>query len=114
MQFSHPDKVKLTANLTIEAVEARFVEITKAYKAYVSHNNSPEGTLNKLPTGLLMKLFVQTGNVMAILTAVKKFQWVSHYQVGSSRARIIFGSLVYMRSSLVAHFPVWWYVIFPI
>lgn len=29
----HPDKVKLGINDTIEAVEARFVEITKAYKA---------------------------------------------------------------------------------
>lgn len=33
--YSHPDKVKLNVNLTIEAVEARFVEITKAYKSYV-------------------------------------------------------------------------------
>ncbi|KAH8106334.1 DnaJ-domain-containing protein [Cristinia sonorae] len=29
----HPDKVKLAVNETIEAVEARFVEVTKAYKA---------------------------------------------------------------------------------
>jgi len=29
----HPDKVKLAVNQTMEAVEARFVEITKAYKA---------------------------------------------------------------------------------
>jgi len=29
----HPDKVKLAVNETIEAVEARFVEITKAYKS---------------------------------------------------------------------------------
>ncbi|KAI0337570.1 DnaJ-domain-containing protein [Trametopsis cervina] len=29
----HPDKVKLTVNQTLEAVEAKFVEITKAYKA---------------------------------------------------------------------------------
>lgn len=39
--YSHPDKVKLTANLTMDAVEARFVEITKAYKAYVSFPRSP-------------------------------------------------------------------------
>lgn len=32
---SHPDKVKLGVNDTMEAVEAHFVEITKAYKAYV-------------------------------------------------------------------------------
>lgn len=31
---SHPDKVKLTGNDTSESVAARFVEITKAYKAY--------------------------------------------------------------------------------
>jgi hypothetical protein len=30
---SHPDKVKLTGNDTAESVAARFVEITKAYKA---------------------------------------------------------------------------------
>ncbi|KAG6861500.1 hypothetical protein C0995_015927 [Termitomyces sp. Mi166 len=29
----HPDKVKATANMTIEAIQNRFVEITKAYKA---------------------------------------------------------------------------------
>ncbi|KAJ3482277.1 hypothetical protein NLI96_g7099 [Meripilus lineatus] len=29
----HPDKVKLTANQTMDMVEAKFVEITKAYKA---------------------------------------------------------------------------------
>lgn len=32
---SHPDKVKLGLNDTVEAVQARFVEITKAYKACV-------------------------------------------------------------------------------
>ena len=31
---SHPDKVKLTGNETAESVAARFVDITKAYKAY--------------------------------------------------------------------------------
>jgi preprotein translocase subunit Sec63 len=30
----HPDKVKLVGNLTKEVVERRFVDITKAYKAY--------------------------------------------------------------------------------
>lgn len=34
----HPDKVKLGVNDTIEAVEARFVEITKAYKALTDEN----------------------------------------------------------------------------
>ncbi|KAF5388148.1 hypothetical protein D9615_000013 [Tricholomella constricta] len=29
----HPDKVKATANMTIEAIQNRFVEITKAYKS---------------------------------------------------------------------------------
>jgi translocation protein SEC63 len=30
----HPDKVKLVGNMTKEFVESRFVEVTKAYKAY--------------------------------------------------------------------------------
>lgn len=30
---SHPDKVKATANMTIEAIQERFVELTKAYKS---------------------------------------------------------------------------------
>ena len=30
---SHPDKVRATANLTIEAIQDRFVELTRAYKA---------------------------------------------------------------------------------
>lgn len=30
----HPDKIKVTANLTKEAIEAKFVDATKAYKAY--------------------------------------------------------------------------------
>ena len=30
---SHPDKVKATANLTMEAIQDRFVELTRAYKA---------------------------------------------------------------------------------
>jgi translocation protein SEC63 len=30
----HPDKIKLVGNLTKEMVETKFVEITKAYKAY--------------------------------------------------------------------------------
>ena len=32
---SQPDKVKVTVNLTIEAIQERFVELTKAYKSYV-------------------------------------------------------------------------------
>ncbi|KAG5645765.1 hypothetical protein DXG03_005302 [Asterophora parasitica] len=31
--FSHPDKVKASANMTIEAIQNRFVELTKAYKS---------------------------------------------------------------------------------
>jgi translocation protein SEC63 len=31
----HPDKIKLVGNLTKEMVESRFVEVTKAYKAYI-------------------------------------------------------------------------------
>jgi len=32
---SHPDKVKATVDNTIEEIQNRFVELTKAYKAYV-------------------------------------------------------------------------------
>jgi translocation protein SEC63 len=32
----HPDKVKLVGNLTKEMVEQKFVDLTKAYKAYVA------------------------------------------------------------------------------
>lgn len=35
----HPDKVKLIGNMTKEEVEAKFVDITKAYKAYASWRN---------------------------------------------------------------------------
>ena len=38
IECRHPDKVKLAVNETIEAVEARFVEITKAYKSCVCFN----------------------------------------------------------------------------
>jgi len=30
----HPDKIKLVGNITKEMVEGRFVDLTKAYKAY--------------------------------------------------------------------------------
>jgi translocation protein SEC63 len=33
----HPDKIKLVGNITKEEVEARFVDVTKAYKAYDPH-----------------------------------------------------------------------------
>jgi translocation protein SEC63 len=33
----HPDKIKLVGNMTKEDVEARFVNVTKAYKAYTLH-----------------------------------------------------------------------------
>lgn len=32
---SHPDKVKLTANETMESIQEHFVNITKAYKSSV-------------------------------------------------------------------------------
>ena len=35
-KIMHPDKIKLVGNMTKEMVEKRFVDITKAYKAYVS------------------------------------------------------------------------------
>ena len=34
----HPDKIKLVGNMTKEDVEARFVNVTKAYKAYTLHD----------------------------------------------------------------------------
>lgn len=33
---SHPDKVKLAANQTMEEVSSYFVELTKAYKSFVT------------------------------------------------------------------------------
>lgn len=35
----HPDKIKLVGNMTKEMVEKRFVDVTKAYKAYLSSNH---------------------------------------------------------------------------
>lgn len=34
-EYSHPDKVKLAVNQTLEEVSAYFVDLTKAYKSYV-------------------------------------------------------------------------------
>jgi translocation protein SEC63 len=31
----HPDKIRLIGNITKEEIERKFVDITKAYKAYV-------------------------------------------------------------------------------
>jgi preprotein translocase subunit Sec63 len=50
---SHPDKVKLTGNDTAESVATRFVEITKAYKAYAVATR-PELTQSDLVPALLM------------------------------------------------------------
>jgi translocation protein SEC63 len=33
-RLMHPDKVKLVGNMTKQEIEARFIDITKAYKAY--------------------------------------------------------------------------------
>lgn len=33
--ISHPDKVKLSGNDTVDTIANKFVEITKAYKSYV-------------------------------------------------------------------------------
>jgi preprotein translocase subunit Sec63 len=41
IRHSHPDKVKATANLTIETIQDRFVEITKAYKSYATFARLP-------------------------------------------------------------------------
>jgi translocation protein SEC63 len=34
----HPDKIKLIGNVTKEEVEKKFVDITKAYKAYITYS----------------------------------------------------------------------------
>ena len=39
LYHSHPDKVKLAVNQTIEEVSSHFVDLTKAYKSYVSDMN---------------------------------------------------------------------------
>jgi len=36
----HPDKIKLVGNITKEMVEKKFVDVTKAYKAYLPLDNS--------------------------------------------------------------------------
>ncbi|KAI0329907.1 translocation protein sec63 [Cubamyces sp. BRFM 1775] len=47
----HPDKVKLAVNETMEAVEAKFVELTKAYKALTDENIRKNWELYGHPDG---------------------------------------------------------------
>jgi translocation protein SEC63 len=35
----HPDKIRLIGNITKEEIERKFVDVTKAYKAYISLSN---------------------------------------------------------------------------
>ncbi|KAI0352788.1 DnaJ-domain-containing protein [Trametes cingulata] len=73
----HPDKVKLSVNETMEAVEAKFVEITKAYKALTDEtirNNwlnygHPDGRQEVSMGIALPKWIVESGNNIWVLGA---------------------------------------------
>ena len=63
--ISHPDKVKLTVNKTIEDVSAHFVNITKAYKALTNKAvwenlqlfSNPDGKQD-LKVGIVLPLWI--------------------------------------------------------
>ncbi|KZT13196.1 uncharacterized protein LAESUDRAFT_669586 [Laetiporus sulphureus 93-53] len=73
----HPDKVKLGINDTIEAVEAKFVEITKAYKSLTDETIRKNWELYGHPDGrqeismgiALPKWIVESGNNIWVLGA---------------------------------------------
>ncbi|KAI0687349.1 translocation protein sec63 [Earliella scabrosa] len=73
----HPDKVKLAVNDTMEAVEAKFVEITKAYKALTDENIRKNWELYGHPDGrqevsmgiALPKWIVESSNNIWVLGA---------------------------------------------
>ncbi|GJE83968.1 DnaJ-domain-containing protein [Phanerochaete sordida] len=73
----HPDKVKLGINDTIEAVEARFVEITKAYKALTDQTirenwekyGHPDGRQEVSMGIALPKTIIEGRNRMLVLAA---------------------------------------------
>ncbi|KAI0637606.1 DnaJ-domain-containing protein [Trametes polyzona] len=73
----HPDKVKLGINETMEAVEAKFVEITKAYKSLTDENIRKNWELYGHPDGrqevsmgiALPKWIVESGNNIWVLGA---------------------------------------------
>ncbi|KAF8189741.1 Sec63 Brl domain-containing protein [Pholiota molesta] len=71
----HPDKVKVTANLTIEAIQERFVEITKAYKSLTDEKikenwikyNHPDGPQSTTMGIALPKWIVEGKNRIWVL-----------------------------------------------
>ncbi|KAF8960275.1 translocation protein sec63 [Flammula alnicola] len=73
----HPDKVKVTANLTIEAIQERFVEITKAYKSLTDERikenwikyNHPDGPQSTTMGIALPKWIVEGKNRIWVLAA---------------------------------------------
>ncbi|EED84394.1 predicted protein [Postia placenta Mad-698-R] len=73
----HPDKVKLSINETIEAVEAKFVEITKAYKSLTDETIRKNWEMYGHPDGrqevsmgiALPKWIVESGNNIWVLGA---------------------------------------------
>ncbi|KAI0706889.1 Sec63 Brl domain-containing protein [Cerioporus squamosus] len=73
----HPDKVKLAINETMEAVEAHFVEITKAYKSLTDETIRKNWEMYGHPDGLqevsmgiaLPKWIVESGNNIWVLGA---------------------------------------------
>lgn len=105
---SHPDKVKLTANDTAESVAARFVELTKAYKAYAAIR--PELIWSDLVPGLLMRTSGKISRNMDTRMAGKKSRWVLHFPGGSWRRIIISGCLPFTGVYLASASPLPWYV----
>ncbi|KAH9928945.1 Sec63 Brl domain-containing protein [Fomitopsis serialis] len=73
----HPDKVKLSVNETIEMVEAKFVEITKAYKSLTDETIRKNWQMYGHPDGrqevsmgiALPKWIVESGNNIWVLGA---------------------------------------------
>ncbi|KAF9530979.1 Sec63 Brl domain-containing protein [Crepidotus variabilis] len=73
----HPDKVKATANLTIEAIQNRFVDITKAYKSLTNEKikenwqkyNNPDGPQSTTTGIALPKWIIEGKNNIWVLGA---------------------------------------------
>ncbi|PPQ86765.1 hypothetical protein CVT25_012410 [Psilocybe cyanescens] len=73
----HPDKVKATANMTIEAIQDRFVEITKAYKSLTDERikenwikyNHPDGPQSTTMGIALPKWIIEGKNRIWVLAA---------------------------------------------
>ncbi|KDR74324.1 hypothetical protein GALMADRAFT_70989 [Galerina marginata CBS 339.88] len=73
----HPDKVKTTANLTIEAIQDRFVQLTKAYKSLtdvrIKENwikyNHPDGPQSTTMGIALPKWIIEGKNRIWVLAA---------------------------------------------